>query len=141
MTESNNNYTENLTLLKKSQQAYPDNNPDHKILESFDNRYSDRGFWVTFDCPEFTTRCPITNQPDFGKIIISYIPNKKCIESKSLKLYLFSFRNFATFHEESINKIRDDLVTACSPHELVVEGLFNARGGISIAVKTSFKTP
>ncbi len=137
--KSDNNYSDDLMLLKKSEQSYPDNDPDYRILESFDNRYSDRGFWVTFDCPEFTTRCPITNQPDFGKIVISYIPGKKCIESKSLKLYLFSFRNFSTFHEESINKIRDDLVDACSPQELIVEGFFNARGGISINVKTTYK--
>ena len=131
----------NLTLLKEGSTPYPDDNPNLEILECFSNRYSDRDYWITFECPEFTTRCPVTNQPDFGRVVINYVPDKKCIESKSLKLYLFSYRNFNTFHEESVNRIMDDIVSACAPHEIIVEGYFNPRGGISINVKATHKRP
>ncbi len=137
-SEHDNDYTADLTLLKKSSTRYPEN-PDEARLETFHNRYSTREYWVTFDCPEFTSRCPITNQPDFGRIQISYIPDQSCIESKSLKLYLFAFRNFNTFHEEVVNRILDDVVSACAPKEIVVEGYFNPRGGISISVKASHR--
>jgi len=138
MTENNgNDYMKNLTLLKKGETSYPDDTPDYRILESFDNRFSKRDYWISFECPEFTTRCPVTDQPDFGKIIIRYIPNTQCIESKSLKLYLFSYRNHNTFHEESVNQIMDDIVKACNPRKIIVEGIFNPRGGISINVKAS----
>lgn len=131
-------YTKRLTHLRDNESNYPEL-PDAGILETFDNRYADRQYWITFDCPEFTTRCPITNQPDFGKILIRYVPGATCIESKSLKLYLFAYRNFNTFHEESVNRILDDVVAACEPLECVVEGDFNARGGISIRVAARFE--
>jgi 7-cyano-7-deazaguanine reductase len=130
----------NLTLLRQSESLYPDS-PAEAQLETFDNAYPKRDYWITFDCPEFTSRCPITNQPDFGKIIIQYIPDKKCIESKSLKLYLFSFRNFGTFHEEAVNRILDDMVTACQPRKAIVSGDFNPRGGISIKVEAEYIKP
>lgn len=133
-------HTKDLTLLRQSRAKYPDN-PDDAKLETFDNRYADRDYWITFDCPEFTTRCPVTDQPDFGKISISYVPDKKCVESKSLKLYLFAFRNHNCFHEESVNRILDDLVAACQPREATVEGDFNPRGGIAIQVQASYERP
>ena len=128
---------EGLTLLRRSETSYPDN-PDDARLEIFENRYAKRNYWITFDCPEFTSRCPITNQPDFGTITIRYIPGKKCIESKSLKLYLFSFRNHGTFHEEVVNRILDDIVAACKPRKAIVCGDFNPRGGISIKVEAEY---
>jgi 7-cyano-7-deazaguanine reductase len=128
-----------LSLLKKSESKYPES-PDQAKLETFENAYKNRDYWITFDCPEFTSRCPITNQPDFGEITIRYIPDKRCIESKSLKLYLFSFRNFGTFHEEVVNRILDDIVKACQPRQLKVIGDFNPRGGISIKVEAEYSS-
>jgi 7-cyano-7-deazaguanine reductase len=136
MNENKNKY-KNLTLLKSSENVYPETPEDAK-LEVFDNQYANRDYWITFDSPEFTSRCPITNQPDFGKILIKYIPDKKCVESKSLKLYLFSFRNHNTFHEEVVNRILDDLVKACNPRKAIVIGDFNPRGGISIKVEAEY---
>lgn len=129
--------TADLTLLGHNATIYPEQ-PDVGILETFANRFAHRSYWIKFECPEFTARCPVTNQPDFGTIIIRYIADERCIESKSLKLYLFSFRNYNTFHEDSVNQILDDIVAACSPREAVVEGDFNARGGISIHVTASY---
>ena len=128
---------ENLSILKSGENKYPES-PDEAHLEVFENQYSDRDYWITFNSTEFTSRCPITNQPDFGKIIIRYIPDKKCIESKSLKLYLFSFRNHNTFHEEVVNRILDDLVKVCKPRKAIVVGDFNPRGGISIKVEAEY---
>lgn len=128
---------EELTLLRQSEGKYPES-PDEAKLETFDNQYPDRDYWITFDCPEFTSRCPITNQPDFGKIEIRYIPDRRCIESKSLKLYLFSFRNYGTFHEEAVNRILDDIVAACQPRKVIVNGDFNPRGGIRIKVTVAY---
>jgi 7-cyano-7-deazaguanine reductase len=128
----------NLTLLQRSDTSYP-SSPEDARLEIFDNDYADRDYWITFDCPEFTSLCPVTNQPDFGTIQIRYIADKTCIESKSLKLYLFSFRNHNTFHEEAVNRIMDDIIAACDPREIIVEGKFNPRGGISISVSCSHR--
>jgi len=133
-----NKYNE-LTLLRESESKYPES-PDEAKLETFENRYSNRDYWITFCCPEFTSRCPITNQPDFGKITIRYIPDKRCIESKSLKLYLFSFRNYGTFHEEVVNRILDDILAACQPRSIIVLGDFNPRGGINIKVEAEYSS-
>ena len=127
-----------LTILGKSKSKYPAS-PDEARLETFENKYSKRDYWISFDCPEFTSICPVTGQPDFGIITIRYIPDKKCIESKSLKLYLFSFRNSATFHEEAVNRILDDIVKACNPRKALVIGEFRPRGGIGINVEASYK--
>jgi 7-cyano-7-deazaguanine reductase len=127
-----------LTLLGQGATRYPES-PDLAKLETFANRYAGRDYWITFDCPEFTARCPVTSQPDFGRITIRYIPDRRCIESKSLKLYLFAFRNHATFHEEATNRILDDIVKACQPRRCVVIGDFNPRGGISITVEASYE--
>ena len=134
---ADDDYIKDLTLLSKQSTVYPDS-PDKAELEVFKNRYSNRDYWITFDCPEFTALCPVTSQPDFGHITIRYIADELCIESKSLKLYLFSFRNYNTFHEESVNRILDDIVKACQPREITVEGNFFPRGGISIHVDASY---
>ncbi len=105
---------------------------DKSVLESFDNKHPDRDYWVKFNCPEFTSLCPITGQPDFASIYISYIPDKKMLESKSLKLYLFSFRNHGAFHEDCVNVILNDLVELLQPRYIEVVGKFLPRGGISI---------
>ena len=102
------------------------------VLEKFPNRFPDRIYWVSFNCPEFTTLCPITGQPDFATIYIQYIPDKWLVESKSLKLYLFSFRNAKGFHEDTVNTIVDDLFKLLNPFYIEVFGEFNPRGGISI---------
>ena len=103
-----------------------------EVLEAFENRHPERDYWVQFNCPEFTALCPITGQPDFGEIKILYIPDEKMVESKSLKLYLFSFRNHGDFHEDVINIILNDLVKLMNPRYIEVVGLFVPRGGISI---------
>ncbi|MBO5681688.1 MAG: NADPH-dependent 7-cyano-7-deazaguanine reductase QueF, partial [Lentisphaeria bacterium] len=97
-----------LTLLGKSRTEYPDT-PEKAVIETFDNKYPERDYIITFDCPEFTSLCPVTGQPDFGHITIKYIADKKCVESKALKLYLFSYRNFHSFHEEVVNRVLSDL--------------------------------
>ena len=127
-----------LTLLRRSRQVYPES-PDEAMLEVFENRYARRDYWITFDCPEFTSLCPVTDQPDFGHVVIRYIPDRLCVESKSLKLYLFAYRNHPSFHEEAVNRILDDFVKACRPREATVEGRFNARGGISISVSATHR--
>ncbi|ADU96269.1 preQ(1) synthase [Thermovibrio ammonificans] len=103
-----------------------------QLLERFPNRFPDRFYWVSFNCPEFTTLCPITGQPDFATIYIQYIPDRWLVESKSLKLYLFSFRDARDFHEDVVNRIADDLFNLLEPFYLEVYGEFNPRGGISI---------
>lgn len=122
---------EGVTLLGNQNVAYPtDYNPG--LLETFDNKHPGREYIVTFDCPEFTTLCPKTGQPDFGHIFISYIPRQRMVESKSLKLYLFSFRNHGDFHEDCVNIILNDLRSLMDPRYIEVRGLFLPRGGISI---------
>ena len=123
-----------LSLLKASETRYPES-PDKAKLETFKNIYHARDYVITFDCPEFTSLCPVTGQPDFGTITIRYIPDKTCVESKSLKLYLYAFRNHNTFHEEAVNTILDELVNKCSPRKAEVIGIFRPRGGIAIHVK------
>lgn len=122
-----------LTLLKKNHKDYP-NTPEEAKIETFRNAFPKRDYIITFDCPEFTSLCPITGQPDFGHITINYIAKEKCIESKALKLYLFSYRNHNTFHEVAVNTILDDLVAACKPKWMQVIGDFMPRGGIAIHV-------
>lgn len=122
---------ERLTLLGCQGVKYPsDYSP--ALLETFDNKHPEREYVVTFDCPEFTTLCPKTGQPDFGHIFISYIPRERMVESKSLKLYLFSFRNHGDFHEDCVNIILNDLWELMEPRYIEVRGIFTPRGGISI---------
>ena len=122
-----------LTLLKRNSGRTPQS-PGEARLECFKNAYPGRDYTISFDCPEFTSICPVTGQPDFGHLDISYIPDKLCVESKSLKLYLFSYRGHGTFHEEAVNAILDDLVAVCSPRWMQVTGVFRPRGGIAITV-------
>ena len=117
-SEKNRERFRDLTLLSASERNYP-NSPDAARLEAFENVYADRDYVIEFDCPEYTSLCPVTGQPDFGHIIVRYVPDKKCIESKSLKLYLYSFRNTNTFHEESVNTILDAVVKTCSPRRAI----------------------
>lgn len=121
---------ENLTILGKKTQYEMDYNP--QILERFSNKHPDNDYFVKFNCPEFTSLCPITHQPDFATIYISYIPNQYLVESKSLKLYLFSFRNHGDFHEDCVNIIMKDLINLIEPKYIEVWGKFTPRGGISI---------
>lgn len=108
-----------------------------KLLECFSNKNPQKEAWTSFICTEFTSLCPKTNQPDFAKIFINYIANKKMLESKSLKLYLFSFRNHGDFHEDCIQKICDDIESLIKPHFIEVVGEFTPRGGIAIFPYTS----
>ena len=126
-----NETLEGVTLLGCQGVAYrSDYAPD--VLETFENLHPEREYIVTFNCPEFTTLCPKTGQPDFGHIYISYIPRQKMVESKSLKLYLFSFRNHGDFHEDCVNIILNDLWNLMEPRYLEVKGIFMPQGGISI---------
>jgi 7-cyano-7-deazaguanine reductase len=109
-----------------------------KSLETFPNPRPERRFEVRFSCPEFTCLCPRTGQPDFATIRIRYVPGPRCVELKSLKLYLWSYRDEGAFHEEVTNRILDDLVAATEPHELVVEGDFLVRGGIHTVVEARY---
>lgn len=110
---------------------------DQKI-ETFENQYPGREYEIDITCPEFTCVCPKTGQPDFASIVIKYVPDKLCIELKSLKLYMFSYRSVGTFHEHVTNKILDDIVEACSPLRAEVIGDFNVRGGIKTIVRASY---
>lgn len=120
-----------VTLLGNQNTKYlTDYCPD--VLETFVNKHQENDYVVTFNCPEFTSLCPKTGQPDFATIIINYIPRVKMVESKSLKLYLFGFRNHGDFHEDCVNMIMKDLKALMEPKYIEVIGIFNPRGGISI---------
>lgn len=114
---------------------------DPSLLETFDNQHPDNDYRVKFNCPEFTTLCPITGQPDFAALYISYIPDRKMVESKSLKLYLFSFRNHGDFHEDCVNIIMKDLIGLMKPRYIEVWGKFTPRGGISIDPYCNYGQP
>jgi 7-cyano-7-deazaguanine reductase len=111
-------------------------NPD--CLETFDNPHPDREYKVTFTTQEVTSLCPITGQPDFYRITITYIPGRHCLESKALKLYLFSFRQSGMFAEALANRILDDLTKACQPQWMEVESVMNPRGGIGLSVRVEY---
>lgn len=125
-------------LGNKSQYAF-DYSPD--VLEAFENKHPQNDYFVKFNCPEFTALCPITGQPDFATIYLSYIPGKKLVESKSLKLYLFSFRNHGAFHEDVMNIIMKDLVKLLEPKYIEVWGKFLPRGGLSIDPYCNYGQP
>jgi len=110
-----------------------------KELETFANPRPERDYEINLECPEFTCVCPRTGQPDFATIRIQYVPDSLCIELKSLKLYLWSFRNEGAFHEDVTNRILDDLVQACRPRSMSVVGDFNVRGGIHTVVTATYK--
>ncbi len=122
---------EGVSLLGNQGVKYP-TDYDPSLLETFENKHPENEYVVTFDCPEFTTLCPKTGQPDFGHIYITYIPRERMVESKSLKLYLFSFRNHGDFHEDCVNILMKDLARLMDPKYIEVRGVFMPRGGISI---------
>jgi len=130
---------DDLKSLGKSSAYEFSYNPN--ILETFENRHSENDYWIKFNCPEFTSLCPITGQPDFATIYISYIPELKMVESKSLKLYLFSFRNHGGFHEDCVNLIMKDLIRLMDPRYIEVWGKFFPRGGISIDPYCNYGKP
>ena len=132
--------TKDITLLGNQKTIYNDHYAP-EVLETFTNKHPGNDYMVTFCCPEFTSLCPITGQPDFAKIRINYIPNVKMVESKSLKLYLFSFRNQGDFHEDCVNIIMKDLVKLMEPKYLEVKGIFTPRGGISIYPFANYGQP
>lgn len=106
--------------------------PDARLLETFENQHPQNQYIINLFCHEFTSLCPVTGQPDWGKFIIRYVPNTFCVESKSLKLYLFSFRNHGEFHEDVTNRICKDLFSLLKPHYIQIRGEFHSRGGIAI---------
>ena len=112
-----------------------------KTLETFKNPATDRDYEIAFDCPEFTCLCPLTGQPDFARFTIRYVPDEKCVELKSLKLYMWSYRNEGAFHEAVTNRILDDLVKVTRPRRMIVEGDWFIRGGISTKVTVSYEQP
>ena len=131
---------ENITLLGERNTNYPASY-DPSVLETFENKHQDRDYFVQFNRPEFTSLCPITGQPDFATIYISYVPRVKMVESKSLKLYLFSFRNHGDFHEDCVNIIMNDLIKLMEPSYIEVWGKFLPRGGISIDPYCNYGRP
>lgn len=133
----NANELQGVSQLGAAKTAYPTDYAP-QLLETFANKHPDNDYFVKFNCPEFTSLCPVTGQPDFATIYISYVPNKLMVESKSLKLYLFSFRNHGDFHEDCINIIMKDLVKLMEPKYLEVKGIFTPRGGISIYPFTNY---
>ena len=140
MQQSTESHTrDGLTLLGGANVEYP-NAPSADVLETFENRFPQRDYWVRFDCADFTSLCPITSQPDFAQIRIEYIPDARCIETKSLKFYLAAYRNTRSFNEEIVNQILDHLVAACAPRKLLVHGEFAARGGITVTVDAGHPT-
>ena len=122
----------NLTQL--GQKAAIPASPDHAVLETVPNPKKGKYYAVRFTCPEFTCLCPITGQPDFAHIVIDYVPGAHIVESKSLKLYITSFRNHGTFHEDVTVSIAEKIITAAKPKWLRIGGFFNPRGGIPIDI-------
>lgn len=108
--------------------------PTRDVLETFDNPHPHRDYVIETVCPEFTSVCPKTGQPDFGTLTITYVPDKKCIELKSLKFYLQQYRNYGAFYEDLTNRILDDLVAVCQPREMTIVAQFTPRGGIRTTV-------
>ncbi len=126
-----------LKLLGRNVAAIPAE-PSIATLETFQNAYAQRDYWIRFESHDFTSLCPVTGQPDFAAITVDYVPDKLCIETKSFKFYLASFRNTRRFNEEIVNRILEDLVKACSPRHLWVYGEFASRGGIGVTVEAYY---
>ena len=132
--------TENLTKLGSQNNKYSFDY-DPTLLETFTNKHPDNDYWVKFNCPEFTSLCPITGQPDYATVMICYVPGDLMVESKSLKLYLFSFRNHGDFHEDCVNIIMKDLIKLMDPKYIEVTGKFLPRGGLSIDPYCNYGKP
>lgn len=129
--------TGDLTLLGHSENRLP-RSPEEAKLELFPNRNADRNYWIKLDYPEFSSLCPVTGQPDTARITIQYIPDALCVETKSLKFYLASFRNVPSFNEDIVNRILDDIASACAPRRLLVKGRFSPRGGIQLTATAAY---
>lgn len=127
----------NLSLLGKPESRLPAS-PAEAQLEVFPNQRPGRRYWITLNCPEFSSLCPVTGQPDSARVVIRYVPGATCVETKSLKFYLASYRNEPAFNEEIVNRILDDLVRALNPQELIVRGEFAPRGGIQLTTEATF---
>lgn len=123
--------TKDFNLLGKTNNT-PPSEPSQGILDTFPNKHTQRDYLVEFHCSDFTSRCPITQQSDFAEILIKYVPHATCIETKSLKFYLQSYREQSRFNEQIVNTILNDLVEACHPKWIQVKGVFAPRGGISL---------
>jgi len=133
-----------MTLPSENQQGFdirstPKEEMNLFPLDTFRYEHPGKEIWVDFEIPEFTAICPFSDFPDFATIRLKYVPNKRCVELKSLKLYINSFRNVKIFHEHVINLIRDDFVRACDPIRIELEGDFNVRGNIKTVVRTSYR--
>lgn len=126
--------TRNLKLLGLGKMPQLDHGPDKSILEIFPNRFPQRPYIIRIEFPEFTSLCPVTGQPDFGTIMVEYIPHEFCVESKSFKLYMFAYRNHQSFMETITNSILEDLVALMDPLWCRVKGLFVPRGGTRIDI-------
>lgn len=128
--------SKSLTLLGRSETKLP-SSPNESILETFPNP-AKRPYRIRFETSDFTSLCPVTGQMDFAHVVIEYVPNQLCVESKSLKFYLASFRSECAFNEAVTNRILDDFVAACAPREAVVTAEFSARGGIALTVRAEY---
>ena len=126
-------------IFKPVIESTPVEEMDLYPLDTFPYEYPGREIVVSFECPEFTAICPFSDFPDFATIRIDYVPNELCIELKSLKLYINSFRNVKMFHEHVINRILDDVVMACDPISVEIEGDFNVRGNIKTVIRASYR--
>jgi len=126
-----------LTLLGRSEARIPASPADAR-LETFPNPAPNRNYRIHFETDDFTSVCPVTGQPDFARIDIDYVPDRLCVESKSLKFYLVSYRNERAFNEAVTNRILDDFLKACAPREAIVTAQFSARGGIALTVRAEY---
>jgi len=122
-----------VTLLGRSGVRLP-KSPCEAQLETFANAHPGRDYWIRLECPDFTSLCPVTGQPDFAEIVIDYVPGARCLETKALKLYLASYRNVPAFNEKVANSILDDLVAACAPRKMKLVAKFAPRGGLALSV-------
>ena len=129
-----------LTLLGNSENRLP-RSPEEAKLEVFPNRNAGRNYWIELDYPEFSSLCPVTGQPDTAHLTICYNPDVLCLETKSLKFYLASFRNLPSFNEDIVNRILDELSGACTPRRMIVKGRFSPRGGIRLTATAAFPDP
>ena len=132
---------EEISNMKKTYKGLQENIRKIKLpkIDTWANKYPDRDYVVKFDTPEFTCICPKTGLPDFAHIFIEYSPDKNCIELKSFKEYLVSFRDLGIFHEHVINRVLEDLVKNCRPRWMKVKGIFNVRGGITTTVEAEYQ--
>jgi 7-cyano-7-deazaguanine reductase len=128
---------DHLTLLGRGDAKIPAS-PANARLETFPNPAPKRDYWIHFETDDFTSVCPVTGQPDFARIDIDYVPDRLCVESKSLKFYLASYRNERAFNEAVTNRILDDFIKACRPRQAIVTAQFSARGGIALTVRVEY---